>query len=59
MHTVETLIFGTPEKARNEVREIKQAFAGSPRLIISTGDQVGADTNEEALLAMIDEAKKP
>jgi uroporphyrinogen-III decarboxylase len=58
VHTVNTLIFGTPEQARNEVTEIKQAFAGSPRLIIGTGDQVGAETREDVLFAMIDEAKR-
>lgn len=59
VHTVETLIFGTPDQARREVAEIREAFIGSPRLIIGTGDQVGADTCEEVLWAMIEEAKKP
>jgi hypothetical protein len=59
VHTVETLIFGTPERAQREVAEIRDAFAGSPRLIIGTGDQVGADTCEETLKAMIEAAKKP
>jgi len=58
VHTVETLIRGTPEKVRSEVREIKLAYAGCPRLIIGTGDQVGKETPEENILAMIDEAKK-
>ncbi len=57
VHTVETLIRGTPEDARREVRQIKEAFSGSARLIIGTGDQVGRETPEENILAMIDEAK--
>ncbi len=58
IHTIETLIRGTPDDAIREVSELKQAFFGSPRLIIGTGDQVGKDTKEENLLAMIQEAKK-
>lgn len=58
VHTVETLIRGTPEDAIREVRQIKAAFAGSNRLIIGTGDQVGRETKEENLLAMIEEAKR-
>jgi hypothetical protein len=58
VHTVETLIRGCPEDVRREVREIKAAFAGSARCIIGTGDQVGAETSEENLLAMIEEGKK-
>ena len=57
VHTVETLIRGTPEKVRAEVREIKEAFDGEPRMIIGTGDQVGAETPEENIRAMIEEAK--
>lgn len=58
VHTVETLIRGSAEQAREEVKQIKQAFLGSNRLIIGTGDQVGYETKEENILAMIDEAKK-
>lgn len=58
VHTVETLIRGTPESVRAEVRQIKQAYAGCPRLIIGTGDQVGRETPEENILAMIDEGKE-
>ncbi|MEK6795970.1 MAG: uroporphyrinogen decarboxylase family protein [Spirochaetota bacterium] len=57
VHTVETLIRGTPDDVRREVREIKEAFAGSNRFIIGTGDQVGRETPEENILAMIDEGK--
>jgi hypothetical protein len=56
VHTVKTLIRGTPEAVRDEVRQIKQAFAGEPRLIIGTGDQVGRETPEENLWAMIESA---
>ena len=55
--TVATLINGTPEDVRAEVREIKEAFAGSPRLIIGTGDQVGSETAEENIYAMIEEGR--
>lgn len=58
VHTVETLIRGKPEEVRREVREIREAFADSPRLIIGTGDQVGRETPEENIFAMVDEAKK-
>ena len=57
VHTVETLIRGTPEAVRREVREIKQAFRDEPRMIIGTGDQVGYETPEQNLIAMIEEAK--
>jgi hypothetical protein len=59
VHTVETLIRGTPQDVRREVREIREAFAGSTRCIIGTGDQVGRETPDENLAAMVDEAKRP
>ena len=58
VHTVETLIRGRPGDARREVREIVEAFAGNPRVIIGTGDQVGRETPEENLHAMIDQARQ-
>lgn len=58
IHTVETLIRGTPADVRREVSEIKEAFEGSARFIIGTGDQVGRETPLENIYAMIDEAKK-
>ncbi len=58
VHTVETLIRGTPEDAIREVQQIKRAFKGSNRLIIGTGDQVGAETREDVLMAMIEEGKR-
>lgn len=57
VHTVETLIRGTTEDVRKEVRMIKKAFEGSSRYIIGTGDQVGRETPKENIIAMIDEAK--
>lgn len=54
-HTVETLIRGTKEDVRREVREIREAFEGCARVIIATGDQVGKETPEENILAMIEE----
>jgi hypothetical protein len=54
VHTVETLIRGTPADARREVAEILEAFAGNPRVIVGTGDQVGRETPEENLRAMIE-----
>jgi len=58
VHTVETLIRGTPNDARREVREILEAFRGNPRVIVGTGDQVGRETPAENLRAMIEEAQK-
>lgn len=58
VNTVATLINGGPDDVRREVRQIKQAFAGSPRLIIGTGDQVGGETPEENIHAMIEEGRK-
>ena len=58
VHTVEALIKGTPQMVRDQVREIREAFAGIPRVIIGTGDQVGAETPEENIYAMIEETRK-
>ena len=58
VHTVETLIRGSIKDVVREVQEIKEAFKGSPRLIIGTGDQVGRETPKENIEAMIQEAKK-
>jgi uroporphyrinogen-III decarboxylase len=58
VHTVETLIRGTPDEVRREVAEIMEAFACNPRVIIGTGDQVGRETPKENLHAMIDEATR-
>ena len=58
VHTVETLIRGDAAKVVGEVREIKEAFDGSARLVIGTGDQVGAETPEDNIYAMIEEARR-
>jgi len=58
IHTVETLIRGKPADVRREVSEILEAFAGNPRVIVGTGDQVGRETPEENLHAMIDCVKQ-
>lgn len=54
VHTVETLIRGTPGDVRREVLEILEAFSGSSRLIVGTGDQVGMETPDENIFAMIE-----
>ncbi len=58
IHTVETLIRGTQADVRREAGEVLEAFHGNPRVIVGTGDQVGRETPEENLYAMIDEVKK-
>jgi len=58
VHTIQALIKGDVETVRGQVREIKEAFEGSNRLIVGTGDQVGAETPEENLWAMIEEVHK-
>jgi uroporphyrinogen-III decarboxylase len=57
VHTVETLIRGTPADVRREVKEILLAFSGNNRFIVGSGDQVGRETPEENLHAMIEEVK--
>jgi len=54
VHTVETLIRGKPADVRREVSQIREAFAGSSRLIIGTGDQVGRETPDENIAAMVE-----
>ncbi len=58
IHTVETLIRGTPADVRREVQEVHAAFGHTPRVIIGTGDQVGRETPEANLHAYIDEAHR-
>lgn len=58
VHTVETLIRGCAADVRREVHEIKEAFRGSTRLIIGTGDQVGQETPEENIWAMVEESHR-
>jgi hypothetical protein len=57
IHTVETLIRGTPGDVRREVGEVLEAFHDNPRVIVGTGDQVGRETPEENLWAMMDAVK--
>jgi len=56
VHTVETLLRGSPDDVRREVSEIRDAFAGCPRVIIGTGDQVARETPEENLRALVQAA---
>jgi hypothetical protein len=58
VQTVDTLIRGTPEDVRRQVLEIMAAFEGSPRLIVGTGDQVGGETPEDNIHAMIDTVRE-
>lgn len=58
VHTVKTLIRGNPRDVEREVMGIIEAFKGEPRLIIGTGDQVGKETLEENIWAMIETTKK-
>ncbi len=58
VHTVDTLMRGSARDVRREVREIAETFAGEPRLIIGTGDQVARDTPEENLHAMVEEGRR-
>jgi hypothetical protein len=58
VHTVEALIRGTPSDVRRQVIEILEALAGSPRLIVGTGDQVGGETPDENIHAMIDTVRE-
>ena len=58
IHTVKALIQGTTEDVRKQVREVKEAFKGSNRVIIGSGDQIGPGTPDENLWAMVEEARK-
>ncbi len=59
VHTVETLIRGTPADV---VREVEEIFAqwgpDKRRLILGTGDQVGRETPDENLAAMIEAGRR-
>jgi hypothetical protein len=60
VHTVETLIRGKPLDVEREVREILAAFEGPARsrLIVGTGDQVGWETPDDNIWAMIETVKR-
>jgi uroporphyrinogen-III decarboxylase len=55
VHTVETLIRGTPADVRREVEDIFESWRPDlRRLILGTGDQVGRETPDENIAAMIE-----
>lgn len=59
VHTVETLIRGTPEEVWREVEEILAQWGRDRRrLILGTGDQVGWETPEENIRAMIEAGRR-
>jgi len=59
IHTVDTLIRGTVNDVCHEVEEIFTQWGPAPhRLILGTGDQVGRETPEENLHAMIETGKR-
>ncbi len=58
VHTVETLARGTPADVAGEVLEILEAFEGSPRVVVGSGDQVGGETPDENTHAMIETARR-
>jgi len=54
VHTVETLIRGTPADVEREVEEIFEQWGPDKRrLILGTGDQVGRETPDDNIAAMI------
>jgi uroporphyrinogen decarboxylase len=59
IHTVETLIRGTPADVRREVEGIFSQWGPDVRrLILGTGDQVGRETPDENLYAMIEAGRR-
>ncbi len=57
IHTTDVMLFGTPEKVREEcVRAIDAAGPGA--FILSTGDQCGRDTPYENVRAMVSAARE-
>jgi uroporphyrinogen-III decarboxylase len=59
VHTVETLIRGTPVDVEREVAEIFEQWGPDKRrLILGTGDQVGRETADENIYAMVDTGRK-
>lgn len=59
IHTVETLIRGSVDDVRREVEEVfRQWGPDKRRLILGTGDQVGAETPEENIIAMIEAGRR-
>jgi len=59
VHTVETLIRGTPADVRREVESILEQWgADRRRLVLGTGDQVGRETPEANIAAMIETGRR-
>jgi len=59
VHTVETLIRGGPGDVVREVEAIFEQWGAPPtRLILGTGDQVGGDTPEENIAALIETGRR-
>lgn len=59
VHTVETLIRGTPADVEREVEEIFEQWGPDRRrLILGTGDQVGRETADENIEAMIKSGRR-
>lgn len=59
VHTVETLLRGTPEDVELQVAEIlRQWGPDRRRLVIGTGDQVCGETPDENIRAMIETGRK-
>jgi hypothetical protein len=59
VHTVETLIRGSVEDVRREVAEIFEQWGPDKRrLILGTGDQVGYETPDENVWAMIEAGRE-
>lgn len=58
INTFDTLLRGTPAEVEAEARACIEAAAAGGGFWLSTGDQVGRDTPEENILAMIEAARK-
>jgi len=59
VHTVETLIRGGPEDVVREVEAVFEQWGAPPtRLILGTGDQVGGDTPDGNIIALIDSGRR-
>ncbi|MBF0244236.1 MAG: hypothetical protein HQL31_03035 [Planctomycetes bacterium] len=59
VHTVETLIRGSPADVEREVEEIFEQWGKDKRrLILGTGDQVGRETSDENIAALISAGRR-
>jgi len=52
------LIRGTSVDVEKEIMEVLEVWESQPRLILGTGDQVGKETPEDNIYAMVETAKK-